>query len=99
MPLTANSPENHIKREMQISSNAKLTKIISRSLQFKQQNNPGHTKDLFVFQGSTIHKQIVLHRFHQLLNQLQACTLKGLLNILDDSSDQPYTTHIKSNAT
>lgn len=84
---------------MQISPYAKLTKIISRSLQFKQQNNPGHTQDLFVSQGSTNHKQIVLHLFHQLLNQLQACTLKGLLNIPDDSSDQSYTTHIQSNAT
>lgn len=84
---------------MQISSDAKLTETISKSLRFKQQNNPGDTQDLFISQGSTIHKQVVLHLFQQLLNQLQACTLKGLLNIPDNSSDQSYTTHIQSNAT
>lgn len=84
---------------MQICSDTKLTKTTSKSLQFKQQNNPGHTQDLFISQGSTIHKQIVLHLFHQFLNQLQACTLKGLLNIPDDSSDQSHTTHVQSNAT
>lgn len=80
--------ESYQKRGMQIAADAKLKRIISRSLQFKQQNNPGHTQDLFTSQGSTIHKQIVLHLFHQLLNQLQAFTLKGLLNIPDYSSDQ-----------
>lgn len=83
---------------MQIASNAKLAKIIWKSLQFKQQNNLDHTEELFTSQGSTIHEQIVLHIFYQLLNELQVCKLKSLLKVLDDS-DQCYTTHIQSSAT
>lgn len=79
----------HQKRGMQIASDAKLAKIIWNSLQFNQQSNPDHTQELFTSQGSTIHKQIVLHIFHQLLNELQVCKLKSLLNVPDDS-DQCY---------
>jgi len=32
---------------MQIASDAKLAKIIWKCLQFKQQHNPDHTRELF----------------------------------------------------
>lgn len=82
---------------MQIASDAKLAKIIWKSLQFKQQNNPDHTEELFTSLGSTIHKQIVLHIFYQLLNELQVCKLKSPRNLPDDS-DQCYTANIQSSA-
>lgn len=88
----------HQNRGMQIASDAKLAQIIWKSLQFKQQNNPDHTQELFTSQGSTRHKQIVLHISYQLLNELQVGKLKSLLDVLNDS-DQCYTTHTQSNAT
>lgn len=59
------------KRGMQIASDAKLAKIIWKSLQVKQQNNPDRTQEQFTSQGYTIHKQVLLHIFYQLLNELK----------------------------